>query len=170
MKKGLSILFAATLAVALIVPAIMIMSPPEAHAAGSDMTFEYDTPRSTSLIQRVTVNWTSDDTTADATGTTDELNGYIVRIVTDPGTPAPDDDYDIVLTDPEGMNLLAKAGDDLADRDTSTSEQIWPIMENYDSTAIGVGLWVPVGDAITISVDNAGTSTQGQLILYIQKK
>lgn len=51
------------------------------------------------------------------------IQGEIRRIVTDPGTTAPTDDWDFVLNDALGADATAGAG---ADRDEAVSESIVP--------------------------------------------
>lgn len=48
--------------------------------------------------------------------------GYIVRVVTNPGGTAPTDQYDITLTDADGVDVMGGA---LANRHTTTSEQAY---------------------------------------------
>ncbi len=150
-----------------------VANPPPAQAAGSAMTFTYETPRRDSLIQKVTVSWTSDDTTGAVSGTTDQvLNGYIVRVATNPGDggAAPTDDYDITLKDSLGLDFFERTFDDVIDRDTANNEQAYPVLGDNDATPTGVGLFVPVFDAITIAVTNAGNSNTGQIVLWIAKR
>jgi hypothetical protein len=54
--------------------------------------------------------------------------GYIAKVVTDPGSTAPTDDYDITLTDDTtGADLLGGEG---ADRDTANTEEVVPKIGN----------------------------------------
>jgi hypothetical protein len=48
-------------------------------------------------------------------------SGCVFAIETNPGSPAPTDDYDITLTDTDGVDLLGGQG---ANRDTATSEMV----------------------------------------------
>lgn len=131
--------------------------------AGSAMTFAYD---ETGPINRIIVAWTSDDTTGAVSGTTKKISGSLVRVVTDPGATAPDDNYDIVLTDEESLNLLAGCADDLVDRDTATTEELYLFLLNYDATPLSMPVFPLVSDIITIAVTNAGNSKLGQIIIY----
>lgn len=129
--------------------------------AGSAMTFTYD---DIGPIKKVIVAWTSDDTTGAVTGITRKITGSILKIITDPGATAPTADYDIVITDEEGLDILVRCEDDLIDRHTSTTEAIYCIMEN--DTPVGIALHPVVCDILTIAVTAAGNSKQGQIIIY----
>lgn len=131
--------------------------------AGSAMTFTYDDGSDgtgqPAGVRKVTVDWTSDDTTGAVTGTTRKIVGWLIKGVTDPGSAAPTDNYDINLTDPEGTDILTLCVSKLIDRDTTTTEQAY-----FHLTAGGTH--PVVCDAITVAVTNAGNSKTGQLILY----
>lgn len=49
--------------------------------------------------------------------------GWLDNVVTNPGATAPDDNYDVVFTDGDVVDVM---GGELANRDTSTSEQAMP--------------------------------------------
>ena len=136
------------------------------------MTFEYDDGYDGvgkfGGIKKVLVSWTSDDTTGGVEGTTRKVVGHLVKAVTDPGSAAPTDDYDIVITDEEGVNVLAGCDDDLADRDTANTEEVYFLVKDHAGTPLAQSLHPVVCDALTITVSNAGNSKTGQLILYIK--
>ncbi len=54
-----------------------------------------------------------------------QIDGYVHKVVTHPGTTGPTDDYDVTLTDSESCDCMGGA---LADRDIANSEQSWPII------------------------------------------
>ena len=140
--------------------------------AGSSMTFTYDDgiDRAGAYggIRKVLVDWTSDSATGAVTGTTDKIVGALIKGVTDPGSVAPTDNYDIVITDEEGVDVLGScvAAGRLADRDTATSEERYFFVENADAAPLAMGVHPVVCDKLTIAVTNAGNSKTGQLILY----
>lgn len=140
--------------------------------AGSSMTFTYDDGRDgdgvACGIRKVLVDWTSDSATGAVTGTTRKIVGALVKGVTDPGTAAPTDNYDIVITDEEGVDVLAAcvAAGRLADRDTANSEQAYFFVENVDTAPLATSVHPVVCDQLTIAVTNAGNSKTGQLVLY----
>jgi len=108
------------------------------------------------------------DYTADSSGATvsptassGTATGYVFMVVTDPGSPAPTDDYDVALLDGDGADILGGAG---ANRDQADSEQITP--------AIG-GAYAPrfVNGALTLQVTgNAVNSAQGKVKIFIRRK
>ncbi len=100
-------------------------------------------------IVKSTMTWTSSDTGA-ATGTA-YIDGAIVRVVTNPGGTAPTDDYDLTIIDSDGVDLLAGEG---ANRDTSTSEQIFPT-----NTPFHNGI-------VTVTIANAGDTKDGVVSIY----
>ena len=53
------------------------------------------------------------------------IDGYVFLVVTNPGTVGPTDNYDITLTDSEGIDIM---GGELADRSNSAEEQAVPLI------------------------------------------
>jgi len=118
------------------------------------------------VIRKITATWTSDGD-GDATADTDQkINGSLLQAITDPGAAAPTDNYDIVLTDADGYDVLALCQDDLTDRDTANTEQVNFCLLNYDATPIGIAAFPVVSSVLTITVSNAGDTKAGVLILY----
>lgn len=107
-------------------------------------------------IERIVVDWTSD-----ASGNADvsiaNLYGWLVKIVTDPGSTAPTDNYDITLVDENGIDALAGAG---ADRDTANTEQVYPVASGGQTPVFLCGTH-------TFTVANAGNAKVGRAVLYI---
>lgn len=106
-------------------------------------------------VRKVTLAWTCDASgVVSAAGNTDRINGLIHRVVFDPdGTDAPTDNYDVVLNDENGVDVLANAG---ADRDTANTEQVIPSQP------------IAVDGALTLGVTNAGNAKKGKVILYVR--
>jgi hypothetical protein len=92
----------------------------------------------------------------------------LVKAVTDPGSAAPTANYDIALTDDEGVDLLAACQSTLADRHTANTEQVYFLVKDAAGTPLAQSLHPLVCDTITVSVTNAGNSKTGQIILYIE--
>jgi hypothetical protein len=140
--------------------------------ANSSMTFTYDDGTCRAVggrtVRKIICDWLSDDTTGAVSGTTEKIVGYLVKGVTDPGSPAPTDNYDIAITDEEGVDVLAAciAAGRLADRDTATTEQAYFFVENVDAAPLATSTHPIVCDKLTISITNAGNAKAGQLILY----
>lgn len=102
-------------------------------------------------IKTVTFTWLSDDAAGTASETTKPISGVILRAVTDPGATAPDDNYDIVVNDADGVDVMAAA---LANRDTANTEQVTPAAPPA------------VSGPLTMEVSAAGNAKEGVLILY----
>ena len=97
---------------------------PSAFGAG---TITQTGPINTGVgISIITLSCTADssDGSYPATNLT-AIYGYIYQVVTDPGSTAPTDDYDITLVDTDGCDIM---GGTLANRDTSNSEQAMPLV------------------------------------------
>lgn len=67
----------------------------------------------------VTCTAHTDGTFANATLS---LNGFLVRLTTNPGATAPQDNYDITLTDADGLDVVESLA---LNRDTANSEGVY---------------------------------------------
>ena len=110
----------------------------------------------------VTFTWV-----ADGSGNADAVayfpyGAYITRVVTDPGATAPTADYDITLTDTDSYDVM---GGTLADRHTTTTEQVVPTVHS-DGTNTIFGAVHIIG-AITLNVSNAGAAGNGIVRVYV---
>lgn len=131
--------------------------------AGSLMTFTY---HDLGTIRKVIADWTSDDATGAVSGVTKKIIGTLVKAVTNPGAAAPTDNYDIAITDEDGMDVLAACQKTLVDRDTVTTEQVYFLVLDYAGVPLAQSIHPIVYDALTIAVTAAGNSKTGRLILY----
>lgn len=106
-------------------------------------------------VKKLTWAWTSDGS-GDFSEESDEVyDGKIVGLTTIPdGTAAPDDNYDIVVNDNAGHDVLLGAG---ADRDTANTEHV-----------TGASLAAVAASRLTLVVSNAGAANEGTVILYIR--
>ena len=126
------------------------------------------THESHETVKYVTWAWTSDVSGADVSGgaglTTFSVSGEVLRITTDPGSPAPSANYDVVINDQDGIDVAMGF---LADRHTTTTESVVP---RYRGTlpANGGAYSAPVFTAgpLELVITNAGTSKQGVVRLY----
>ena len=108
-------------------------------------------------ITVVKFDWTSAADGTATNSTTKLHSGKVLELATDPGSTAPSADYDITITDSDGLDVLAGQG---ADRHTSNTEYVI----DSDSNPLGV-----VADStLTINVSNAGDSKVGVAYLYLQ--
>lgn len=120
--------------------------------AGSSMTFVY---HNLGAIRKIVADWVSDDSAGTASATTEILSGVARKLVTDPGATAPTDDYDLVVNDDKGIDVLGGVG---ADRDTANTEVAYPVGGTY---------FQPVFNSkLTFSISAAGNSKTGQIVFY----
>lgn len=111
-----------------------------------------------SLLTEIILDWVSDDSTGSVIGkTTEKFTGQILQLITDPGSSAPTDNYDITVTDYRGADVLVLGG---ADRDTA-------ITEIKTSAGLGVPFGYVVNSTLTFSIGNAGNSKNGRIYLHI---
>ena len=88
-----------------------------------------------------------------------KIDGFLLKLVTDPGATAPTDNYDITITDAEGFDLLQGLA---ANRHTTTSQNIEIVM-----LATGNHPAVSATDTLTLNISgNATISATTQIILY----
>ena len=110
----------------IIVLAILALSS-MAFAADSVVTVKRNTAHNG--MEVVVFTWLANTVTGAVPATSTSTKwpkdraGCIAKVVTNPGSTAPTDNYDITLTDADGVDLM---GGELADRDTSTSEVAVP--------------------------------------------
>lgn len=146
--------------------------------AGSSMTFTYDegwdgaTPSQQGRIRKVLADFVTDSATGSVAGTTRKIVGRLLKIVTDPGGTAPSDNYDVVLTDEEGVDLSVHMSDGviaaLIARDTANTEETYLTLEDTAAGTSSMASYPVVCDALTITVNNAGNSKTGQIVLYYE--
>lgn len=107
------------------------------------------------LIQSIKASWTSDsDGAATATTTAVDWDGACVFLVTIPGsTAAPTADYDLVVTDRFGVDVLGGAGANLSATATEYSF----------ASALGAVSCSP----LTFTISNAGEVKDGVVYLRI---
>lgn len=145
--------------------AMVLLLVTMAMAADSVVTIE--TSSVNDGMEVVVFTWLANTTTgtvpATSTGTTwpDERMqkaGCIAKVNTNPGSTAPTDDYDITLTDADGVDLM---GGELGDRDTADSEVAVPKID----TTFGC---VVVTGPFTMNISNQSVSAAtGTVTIYI---
>lgn len=108
------------------------------------------------VVKKIKFAWTS-ATAGTASGTTTSAyDGKVEQLVTVPGTAgdAPADNYDLTVTDADGLDVLIGAG---ADRDTANTELV-----------AGTSLGAVAGSRLTFSIANAGDANKGTAYLIIR--
>jgi hypothetical protein len=107
------------------------------------------------VVKKITFSWASSSTGAADGTTTAAFDGKLIDFMTIPSTAAaPTDDYDIVINDADGHDVLFGAG---ADRDTANTEFV-------QSTSLGS----VAGSKLTLAVTNAGASKAGTAVVWIR--
>ena len=109
-------------------------------------------------INVLQISWTTDASgNLTATDTAYPLEGYLMLVETDPdGSAAPTDNYDIVLNDANGLDVMGGA---LSDRDTANTEATMPKLN-------GSYTMIPVPGTLEMDVTNAGNSKSGVIRIY----
>lgn len=113
---------------------------------------------------RLTVDWTSSGggavSEAISAANMDIILGKnLAHFITDPGSPAPTDNYDLTLLDNYGVDVLGGEG---ANRDTINPEQGVPAL---NASVYGDRI---VDFNLTFGIANAGDSAQGKAVFYFR--
>jgi hypothetical protein len=122
--------------------------------AGSAMVFTETTHTS---ARKIVAAWTADDATGAVSGDTSfSYDGACLGFTTIPGTggDAPDDNYDVAITDADGHDVLLGAG---ANRDTANTEHV-----------AGTSLACAAGSVLTFAITNAGNANKGTVVLWVR--
>lgn len=105
-------------------------------------------------IHRIVWTWKSATGGGASLVSNHAYNGKITLLTTDPGSPAPDPNYDLTVTDsPDGVDVLAGGG---ANRHTSTTEQV-----------LGTSLGAVATSVLTMNITNANDEKAGVVYLDI---
>lgn len=134
--------------------------------AGSSSTITYD---ETGPIKKILIDWVSDSVTGAVTATTKKIVGQLLKVITDPGSAAPSPNWDVAITDEEGVDVLSGLGGggtdpSLANRHTTNTEVVHLVALNTGIPIPGTQPWVC--DKLAVAVTNAGNSKTGQIIIY----
>lgn len=89
------------------------------------------------------------------------LYGYVLKVITNPGSTAPTDNWDILLGDPEdnALDALALA---VKDRDTATTEAVYPVV-----SGAATPVWLAKGDYALTITGNSVNSATGRILIYL---
>ncbi len=145
-----------------ILAAIMIIWAGTVFGAGTT-TLTSVTPYANGWTKAL-VTFTAD--AADHTSPTLAISGFggqwLCQIVTNPGSTAPTDNYDIYLKY-DGADLLGGAGEN---RDTSNTEIAYPIVDSVS----GQRACVPVPGTLTLSIENNSVnSATGTIEIHFKR-
>lgn len=133
-------------------------------SARAEMPFITRTTLVGSTIERVTIPWTSE---SDGTQTGElTISGVLLRVVTDPGTPAPTASYTAKLLDANGLDLFSDLGN--ANRSATATEHFCPGVVLNDGTTTSV-FPIACSGVVTPTISGAGSGKNGTIVLYIKK-
>lgn len=111
-------------------------------------------------VEVVLVDFVADDTDASIPNLSIRLDGYCIKVVTNPGSTGPTDDYDIALGDPQDASLDA-LNDLLGDRSITATQQVYPVF-----TGGATPIWLNGVYTLSIS-NNAVNDATGAIQFYM---
>lgn len=115
-------------------------------------------------IQKYSLAWTS-DASGDATVTTERLFGTLIGVAFIPsGSAAPTANYDVTLTDDNGVDVLSGQGANLSN---ATATRVVPGVPFKDGTTTSIAP-VVINDTLDLAVANAGNAKGGTVVLYLR--
>lgn len=108
-------------------------------------------------VKRIMWDWLSTDAGAVVSATTYAYDGLLERVVFDPdaGGTLPSDGYDVTITDPDGNDVLAGLGANLAQGST--------VVKTHAD-----GLTAVSGQVLTLNITNAGNAKGGIVLVYLR--
>lgn len=113
-------------------------------------------------VEVITIDWVADSAAATVPATEiPGVVGYLIKAVTNPGSVAPTDNYDITLVDPEGT--VDSAQGKLIDRDTVNTEEVYFIVTGGPVPPLLAGNYT-----FTLA-NNSVNSATGRCVLYVAK-
>lgn len=119
---------------------------------------------SRSALTRYLIDWESTAGGSYTDTITLQAAGELIAVSFGPGSPAPDANYDVVITDEEGVDILAGQGANLS---ATVSTMVTPGIPVKDGTTTSVGCRPVMGD-LSLSITNAGASKQGKIVLWVR--
>ena len=113
-------------------------------------------------LQAYTLDWLS-DANGNVLASTIQIMGTIERLVYKPdtGSTIPTADYDVTLTDSEGVDVLNGTGANLDDDSTSST-----ITTEGDGTT---NIPMAAAGPLTLAVTNAGNAKGGEIRIYFRR-
>ena len=106
-------------------------------------------------VKKLVWSWTSDASGDVTIASAEDYDGKLLVLETNPdGGAAPADNYDIVVNDIDGHDVLLGAG---ANRDTLNTESV-------AESSLGA----VAGSVLTLVVSNAGNAKQGVVTLFVR--
>lgn len=111
-----------------LIPLFVVLLLPLPLLAAGSCTVSHDDV--TSNIGVITFTWIGDASSGSVPDTSSSpyrVDGYVFLVKTSPGTPAPADNYNITLTDSDGIDVM---GGELLLRDTANPEMAVPKIDS----------------------------------------
>jgi hypothetical protein len=133
---------------------------PGTFSVTSRSFIDYSKGAEAKRCEKITCTFTGDASDGTVPALSLDLRGFLVKVVTNPGSTAPTDNYDITLTDPDAADLDA-AGGTLANRDTANSEQVYPLISGAACPIFLAGTY-----GLTVSNTSVNNAT-GIIVLYL---
>lgn len=116
-------------------------------------------------IVKHTFDWVSDGSGNATLASSVVVSGQMVRVVFVPSaSAAPTANYDVTLTDADGIDVLAGQGANLS---ATLSANVCPGTPLKDGTTTSV-LPLVVDSVLTLNVSNAGDSKAGRVAVYVR--
>ena len=149
--------------------ALLFLIPSLAFAAGTvavtRSVASYSAGGNPRYVQIVNIDWVADAAAATVPDTSVVLNGFVQKIITNPGSTAPTANYDIAFGDPEDTALDALAGA-LANRHTTTTEQVYPAVAGTIGTVSSFKVLLK-GTYLFQLTNNAVNSATGRVQIWL---
>ena len=123
-----------------------------------------ETTTSLGRIKRIILSWTSHTDGTVSKAVTAYVNGIIRRVVFNPGATAPTDNYDVTITDADGLDVLSGLG---ANRHTTTTQQVIPLVAATDGVTT-TAMPVAIDGLLRLEIAAAGSGKVGVITLYIE--
>lgn len=134
--------------------ALFFLWPGLAFAAGTISLSPSELPYPIMGGQKITVTWVADSSDGSVPTLNITMAGLVLKVVTNPGSTAPTDNYDIACGDPSDSALDVFAGA-LLNRDTATTEQVYPVVSGATAPVLVTTCTL----AITNNSVNSATGT-----------
>ena len=125
--------------------------------SASVVTRDYD---AVTGIKKITWTWLSDASDGSCICEAVKVKGRIQRVVTNPGSAAPTDNYNVVINDEDSVDVMAGQ---MANRHTTTSQVAYPLIGTIPVMPLVLGELTPV-------IAAAGNAKTGTIVLYYQEK
>lgn len=147
---------------AVLILTMFLVLPIQSWGAG---TVTQSLSHSAENFKGLVFSWTADASNGSVPATTSNLriDGYIIKVITNPGSPAPTDNYDITLTNTDGADVVHG---ELLNRDTANTEEIVPIPA--DNVTVYGGS--PVIGTITLNISNNSVNSATGTVTVIFSK